>query len=409
MPAGVTLRRKMSTRDTTRALPPTPDPYGHGLIRLTAHPCGQWRKVHKGRDYYFGAVDDPEAAIAEYLRRWPLILAGDPRRPAANAAVRTLQQALALYLDDSLRRVALGERSHTHHRDLAQICAGICAELGGGSRPDRLRPAHWSRAVESAWGHLSPVVRHIRITKFRSVLTWIERNHGISFRVGDALRPVPARLRRRHRRLSDPGLLTPGQVRRLVKVCRSRIGTDRETMEACLWLAINGGMRQADIATLTPGAFRPARTAGHDHGWIDEPRAKTESIRRFPLWPETRAAIDRALTVRSSPDRLLVTTAGTPLMGINDDRLGRRFAALRAAAWPDAECRWRRCTFGMFRATHITVAATAPVSRVELARLVRMIMVGHVVSGVHESYIRSLPDEPFIETSDHVRRWLGLR
>jgi hypothetical protein len=398
----------MATPESTPPLPPTPDPYGPGLIRLTPHTCGQWRKRRNGRDYYFGPRHDPARAIAEYLRRWPLILADDPHHSQVVSPARTLGQALALYLDDSKRRVAAGERSHTHHRDLAQICAGVCVELGGGSRPERLRPAHWSRGIDAAWGHLSPVVRHIRITKLRSVLRWLERNHNIRFNTGDALRPVPARVRRRHLRLAGPGLLTPGQIRRLIKVCRAREGTDRETMEACLWMAINGGMRQSDIAALTPAAFRPARTDCHDHGWIDEPRAKTESIRRFPLWPETRAALDRALSRRVSRNRLLVTTAGTPLMGVNDDRLGRRFAALRAAAWPDESSRWRACTLGQFRATHITVAATAPVSRVELARLVRMVMVGHVISGVHETYIRSLPDEPFLETSSHVRRWLGL-
>ena len=65
-----------------------------------------------------------------------------------------------------------------------------------------------------------------------------------------------------------------------------------------------------------------------DSGWIDYARPKTGIERRFPLWPETVAAIQAVLEIRQPPrdsqfaDVLLVTKYGSPwhLDGRNDIR-----------------------------------------------------------------------------------------
>ena len=404
----------MVTPEGTPELPAVPDPYGTGTIRLTVHRGnGQWCKKHRGKTHYFGPLDDPQLAIANYLSRWPRIVEGLPDR---TVHVETLAQVFEAFLTDSDARVESGERGWAQHTAYLGTLKKIAAEIGGRTRIGLITPDAWGRAIASVYAGSSPITKHNSVVRLRTVLKWAERNLGVQTTTGDALRPVPARLRRRHKRLAGDRMLTPGQIRKLIKTCRRPAAgkgrADALVTEACLWLAINGGMRQADIGHLTPSAYRRAdQVTGGVRGWIDEPRHKTESPRRFPLWPETADALDAAIAGHAwgaDPARatLLCTTAGTPLLKPRDDRIQKRFTALRNRAWPKGS-HYRDCSFQWFRYTHITVASTAPIARPDLARLVRLLIVGHITDhNVHDAYLQTLPDAPFLETVLHVRRWL---
>ncbi len=65
-------------------------------------------------------------------------------------------------------------------------------------------------------------------------------------------------------------------------------------------LPANGGFGVTDCAQLSRAALavRP--------GWLDFPRPKTGVARRFPLWPETAAAL--AAAERCGPGRRVPTT-----------------------------------------------------------------------------------------------------
>ncbi len=397
----------MSSPGPSPKLPPVPDPHGPGLISLTPQKCGYWSKKHKGKRYYFARLEDPDLAIDEYIRRWPQITtAGD--QPSLKPT--TISAALAEYLADAERRHTAGEIGHSRLQLLTRLARLVTSHFGGRRTINSISAIEWAEAMRDLFSHKGPVTRHLAIQTTRTMLRWCERNCGVEIDAGDAFRPVPARVRRRHRREHMPGMFTAGEIRRLIKVCRSlhdHPHADAVTTEACLWLAINGGMRQSEIAQLTPRAYRRCdRVDRGVRGWIDEPRPKTESPRRFPLWPETADAIDAALSLRRHPDFLLATRNDTPLLTPNNDRLLKRFDALKRRAWPNADSPHRRCTFSWFRTTQITVASTAPVTRPDLARIVRRVIAGHVINDVHDGYIRSLPDEPFIETCLHVRHWL---
>lgn len=56
-------------------------------------------------------------------------------------------------------------------------------------------------------------------------------------------------------------------------------------LRAMILLALNGGMGSTNCAQLPRAALeqRP--------GWLDYPRPKTGTARRFPLWPETIHAL----------------------------------------------------------------------------------------------------------------------
>ena len=65
-----------------------------------------------------------------------------------------------------------------------------------------------------------------------------------------------------------------------------------QTLRACILLGINAGFGNTDCGSLTDAVVDP-RTA-----WIDFPRPKSGVERRFPLWPETAAAIQEAMCRR---------------------------------------------------------------------------------------------------------------
>jgi integrase len=75
-------------------------------------------------------------------------------------------------------------------------------------------------------------------------------------------------------------------------------------------LACNGGLGNSDLANM------PISAVNLETGWVDYPRVKTGTPRRFPLWPETTAAIRDLLAQRTKPkdeadaDLLFLTARG---------------------------------------------------------------------------------------------------
>jgi integrase len=67
-------------------------------------------------------------------------------------------------------------------------------------------------------------------------------------------------------------------------------------LKAMILLGANGGLGNTDCARLTLSAIN-LKT-----GWIDYARPKTEVQRRFPLWPETIAALKTAIAERPKPN-----------------------------------------------------------------------------------------------------------
>ena len=399
--------RRPGTAPEHPELPPVPDPFGPGLIKLTAHRgTGRWRKRHKGRDYYFGTLDNPRAAIDEYVKRWPAIINPRPAAPATT----TLFDAFGAYLGEGDRRVERGDMSHSRRQRYLGTLRAI-ADYFGSERPlGEISTVEWAEAVHDCFGKRAPTNRNVTIQEIRTALAWIERNLGAAATTGDALRPVPRRLMRRHERLKGPQLVTPAQVRRLLKVCRSTedLGNaDNALTEACLLLAINAGMRQADIAQLTPHYYRVFRAPRDGiRGWINEPRAKTESPRRVPLWPETADAIERVRAERPDPGRLLTSRDGSPLIYENTDLIAKRFARLRARAWPNPDSPHRAVTLDRFRRTWVTVAKKARVDPPDMAPTARRLIAGHATEDVHEAYNQEVPDRAMIQIVGHVRAWL---
>ena len=51
-------------------------PYLTMAFHWLHHLCGQYCKQHRGRQFYFGMLNDWKAALANYEREWPYIKEG---------------------------------------------------------------------------------------------------------------------------------------------------------------------------------------------------------------------------------------------------------------------------------------------------------------------------------------------
>ena len=77
---------------------------------LTPHNNGQWCKKIRGKLYFFGVWDDPDAAVERYLRVATDLHAGrEPRSPTLPADVVTVKQICNHFLTYQHRRSQTGE------------------------------------------------------------------------------------------------------------------------------------------------------------------------------------------------------------------------------------------------------------------------------------------------------------
>lgn len=180
---------------------------------------------------------------------------------------------------------------------------------------------------------------------------------------------------------------TPAELKRILK---SRALTGALT--PMVWLALNGGMYATDCASLRRGDIkRDGRFKV-----IDTYRPKTEIRQKFPLWPQTIAALraweplrhephDSAdedlvfLTVRGKPwanDTLNFDEEGRAAGGGNYDAIGQEFNKLLALL----KIKRVGVGFGAFRHTHISAAARCADTNA------RKVVRGHKVEGIEEHY-----------------------
>src|SRR5437762_4779901 len=73
---------------------------------LYAHGSGQWAKKIRGRFYYFGSWDDPDAALQKYLAQKDALHAG--RKPKPDPDALTVKDAANAFLNDKQALVDAG-------------------------------------------------------------------------------------------------------------------------------------------------------------------------------------------------------------------------------------------------------------------------------------------------------------
>jgi integrase len=378
---------------------------------LTPHPNGTWVKKIRGRLFYFGPWDDPQAALDKYLREKDDLHAGRvPREPAPEGM--TLRKLANAYGRHKQSQVDAGELSPRTLADCYRTCADLIDFFGKDRLVDDLRPEDFAAYRIALSKRMGPVALGNQIGRTQSVLKYAYDAGLVANRPRTGpgfLRPSKKTLRL-ERAKKPLKLFTTEELRQL-------IGAAGVPMRAMVLLGLNGGMGNSDLANM------PKSAVDLESGWVNYPRPKTGVPRRFPLWKETIAALRDALAQRPAAkdpdddDLVFLTRWGnrwargifekkndasaedgeTEFRKNNDNALTKEFNDLCAVAGVD---RADRGSFYVLRHVFETVAGA---SRDQVAVNAIMAHADHSMAAV---YREEIDDKRLRAVVQRVHRWL---
>ena len=424
------MSKSSGSRTSRKALPRAKKPYPG--FPLTPHPGGKWCKKIRGQMHYFGAWatrvngvlqrvpgDGATEAEAAYNAVKDDLHAG--RTPRVSGDGLTVATLCNHFLTAKLRKMEAGELTPRLFAEY-QECTDLCVNQFGASRlVDDLAADDFAGLRATMAKKWAPVRLGNSITRTKSVFKFgyetqlMDRpaRYGPEFKKPDkavlrkhrAKKPVRIFAAEELRALIDGALVVGENGPTLVK--------PDPTLRAMILLGANCGFGNGDCASLM---FTGTDLA---NGWIDFPRPKTGIGRRCPIWPETVAAIEAAVKVRTKPadypdcGRLFLTTRGTAFIshtlirktedgdgttgGYRKDIIGIQFGKLLGRAGHPP--RGRRVLFAS-RHTFETIAGGSK------DQVVVDLIMGHTDPSMADNYRHRVEDDRLRAVVDHVRKWV---
>jgi integrase len=249
---------------------------------------GRWCRKINGQIFYFGT--DKEKALQEWARCKDTIFATG-RKPVAGTDGLVMGDLCERYLNAKRLLVESGELSPRTFGQYHSNCKRLIAQFGKHRRVDSLTPDDFEK-LRSQIAKKSGVVgiaNEIRLT--RMVFKYASPT-------GAGLIASPVRFGPTFMVKADkirkaaigkaPRMFEAAEIRKLLSKAD-------EVLKAQILLAINCAFGQADLSELPKTAIDLAG------GWATFPRVKTGVERKAALWPETIAAIRKALPLRPEP------------------------------------------------------------------------------------------------------------
>ncbi|MEO2019178.1 MAG: tyrosine-type recombinase/integrase [Fuerstiella sp.] len=379
----------------------------HPDFPLFAHTRGYWCKKIKGKQWNFGPWVDPEAALQKYLDEKDIILAGrDPRAvgAAANGEGLTVQDACNYFLTAKEADTAAGRLTQRTFKEYLDECKLICAALGKITHVESLTPQDFQllrKSYPKSWG-IRTVDGHI--TRSKTVFKYVFEDGMLDRPVnfGNGFKKAP---KKQHDRIRQQKKAARGTLEYSREDVHLILNNTSGWRKACALLGIQAGFGNEDCARLTVNVIN------FDTGWIDYGRGKTGEDRRFPMWPETAAAIREAMSKRPVPkngeheDLCFLTSHGFPLKHerLNDDgsfnltdNVGLSFGKLLRKLKihrPDL-------SFYSLRRTFATVAQDAGDAEA------KNYVMGHSDSSMPGLYRQRMSSQRIEEVVEFVRNWL---
>jgi integrase len=361
----------------------------------------QWCKKHKGKPYYFGT--DKDAALKRYVEEWSNIVAGRPRFGEDSGRSRrstdlTLADLASAFLVEKKRAVDAGEIAGRTWSDYYATCKSVVEALGKERLVTDLGPNDFAKLRDSVARRLGPVSVLNLVTRARVLFKFAYDfdlipspvKYGAGFK-----RPTPETLRKERNKRSAKLIPAAG-------LCKMIDAADVQ-VRAMIYLALNGGLGATDCSELTSAALdeRP--------GWLNYPRPKTGVERRFPLWPETVAALKAVRTARPAAkipqddDRVFLTRLGQPWVRFDGDDQGKRSsmdAVTKQFGKLADNCGVKVRGFYSLRHVHRTVSDET------LDRPAIDLVMGHADGSMAGRYRERISDERLEAVVNHVRAWL---
>ena len=370
---------------------------------LTAHPTGRWCKKHRGKQHYFGPLDDWQGALERFKREWSFITQGKTPPAEGSDTGCTLRVLCNAFLNTKRRAMEAGELAPRSFHEYRQTTDALIGHFGKDRRVDDLQPVDFEKFRAKLATKYSTASLKNKINGFRMVFKYAHDQRLIDSPVnyGQSFNRPSAKSIRKARNEAGPKLFEADELHRILEACDP-------IMRAMVLLGANAGFGNADVANL------PRSAIDLDSGWIEFPRVKTEIPRRVPLWPETgealREALDRRPRAADATDdgMVFLTSQGNrwtriqpskadPNRMVPVDALSQKFAKLLKSLEINGR---NRLNFYTLRHIFETIGGE---SKDQVA--VNAIM-GHVDPSMAAVYRERIADERLHAVVDVVRRWL---
>jgi integrase len=401
--SGDSTRKRRSRKAADRPKKPYPE------FPLTPHATGAWQKKIRGKVHYFGKWarrvngkleriegDGWKEALELYKAQADDLHAG--RTPRVKGNELTLDGLCNAFRTAKLRQREAGEISARMYDEYTATTDRLVKTFGGTRLVDDLAADDFEALRDGMARQWGPVRLGNEIQKVRTVFKYgyeaglIEK----PVRYGPQFKKPSASVLRRHRAKNGERMLEAEELRRLLGCPPWRPAAGAQ-LEAMILLGVNCGFGNHDCATL------PLSALDLEAGWVNYPRPKTGIPRRCPLWPETVAALRRAIAERPEPRQeeaaglLFVTTRGRPWLsrGIANPVSVAARDLMRAVG-----IHGKGLGFYTLRHVFRTVADAA---RDSVA--VDLIM-GHVDPSMGAAYRERVEDSRLRAVAEHVRAWL---
>lgn len=359
---------------------------------LFPHARGKWAKKIRGKLYYFGRWDDPDAAEADYLAVKDDLEAGRAPGPRDPDAV-TVRNAVNHFLTAKKQKMDAGELSWRSFNDYHQTAGRVVEHFGKNTAVLALTAVEFNGYRAKVALTRGPVARGNEVQRVRSIFKYCHDADLIDrpVRFGPDFRKPTKRVLRQHKQSKGKMLFTREQVLLLL----DDLGLH---MRAMVMLGINGGFGNTDCGHL------PLNAVDLNTPWLDFPRHKTGVARRLPLWPETMAALSASFHRRPTPkvaeagDLFFITVDG--LSWSPDDSTTNPISKRTTAALQRLKIHEPGMSFYWLRHTFATIGAQ---TKDQVA--VNAIM-AHADDSMPANYRQEIDDGRLRHVTDHVRGWL---
>lgn len=349
---------------------------------------GQWCKKIRQKRHYFGP--DKQQALERYLRVRDDLLAGRTPQPLDAVTVEYTVNHFLTAKDHFLKNGELSPRSFADYRSTAQRMVRV---LGRHQAVESLSPDHFRRLRADIAKTRGLVATGNEVNRVRIILRYAYEEGLINqpIRFGQSFQR-PSKKAQRLAKVKQPKkLFSAGEVLMLIDAASVQ-------MTAMIWLAINTGMGNHDVALISENVV------DLDRGWMDYARHKTGVGRTAPLWPETVAALRAARAARPKPknprhhDLFFITKYGK--RWATDDGSDGPIAKEFRKLLDETELHLKGRGFYGLRHTFQTIA-----ERCKDFPAIRHVM-GHAQNDMSSEYREEYEAERLQAVTDTVRSWL---
>lgn len=352
---------------------PTPD------FPLFAHANGAWCKKINGRHMYFGAWEDPDGALGEYME----FIRRDGNEHHRKDVV-TISLAANQFLaakDQAVTNGQITQRTFSDYQySLKQFTKHFgrstdIEELGTDDLDDYFNQRAKTRNLVSMGGET---------TRLKTWLLWLFEYGIISDtpRYPESWKRPSKKQMRRHKREVGSKVMAAEDVRKILKECG-------DTMKAAVLLGLNCGFSPSDCHALKYEHIVLMPDTGYLE--IQMARVKTEVLRRCSLWPETLKALDAIRSGR--PDYYFTTPDGEQITEKSVHSVSKKFSQI--AKWCGSPA-----TFYWLRHTHQNIGESKGDS------IAVKISMGHSDNSISDTYRHDIPSERLRAVSENIRSWL---